>query len=226
MIEIRQIDSLFNEDLNKRQTQVQDPTQKHSRMVHRAKLLLPSIAALLVGMLVIFPMLQNDEKEFMLDITRPQKGELEKLHVENTVLHITDKNNKVNNFTADNIDETTPGSKLIQLTNPDGIIPVAEDDWVNIKAPTGLFNQNTNILELSENVEIFYSPGMTMEVPDATVDFNAGKAYSNSPVHAQGYLGDLDSMGFELYNKTGIIIFTGKTHINIKENSLQGKNDE
>lgn len=193
-------------------------------MVRHAKLLLPSIAAVLIGLLVVFPMIQKDQKEFLLDITRPKKGELEKLHVEKTVFNITDKNNKVNNLTADNIDETSPGSKLIKLTNPDGVLPVSLADWINIKSPTGYFNQNTNILTLVDNVDIFYSPGMNIEVPEITFDFNLSKAYSNKPVKAQGYIGDLDSQGFELYNNTGIIIFTGKTHIKIKEDRLKGNN--
>lgn len=224
MIGVDQIDSLFNEDSQKAVPSKKDDVQKHSLMVRHAKLLLPSIAAVLIGLLVVFPMIQKDQKEFLLDITRPKKGELEKLHVEKTVFNITDKNNKVNNLTADNIDETSPGSKLIKLTNPDGVLPVSLADWINIKSPTGYFNQNTNILTLVDNVDIFYSPGMNIEVPEITFDFNLSKAYSDKPVKAQGYIGDLDSQGFELYNNTGIIIFTGKTHIKIKEDRLKGNN--
>lgn len=223
MIGVDQIDSLFNEDSQKVEKSIKkDAASKHSIMVRYAKLLLPSIAAVLIGLLIIFPMLQKDEKEFLLDITRPKKGELEKLHVEKTILNITDKDNKVNNFTADNIDETSPGSKLIKLTNPDGMIPSAIEDWINIKSPSGLFNQNTNILQLTEDVDIFYSPGMSIEVPDITFDFNASKAHSQSPVKAQGFIGDINAEGFEFYTKTGILIFTGKTHIKLKEDSLQG----
>ncbi len=58
-----------------------------------------------------------------MDVTLPKKGELEKLHMEETVFYITDADNKVNNFNADKIDETEPGSKLLKLTNPQGIVP-------------------------------------------------------------------------------------------------------
>ncbi|MFR8206612.1 MAG: hypothetical protein ACLU99_09995 [Alphaproteobacteria bacterium] len=75
---------------------------------------MPSIAAVLIGLLLVFPSLKKDTRDFKLDITRPKQGELEKLHVENTVFYITDKDNKVNNFLAQNIDETAPGSKIIK----------------------------------------------------------------------------------------------------------------
>lgn len=226
MIDIDKIDSLFNEDARKKDETEKDALLRHSVWVRRAKLLLPSIAAVLIGLLILLPSFSNDEKEFYLDITRPRKGELEKLHVEKTVFNITDKDNKVHNFTADNIDETAPGSKLIKLTNPDGVMPTAENDWVNIKAPTGYYNQSTNQLQLTDNVEVFYSEGMNIKTPNATFDFAASKAFGNRPVTAQGYIGDLDSQGFEFYNKTGIIVFTGKTHIKFKEESLKGKQDE
>lgn len=225
MIDIDKIDSLFNEDSQKKAEKPEkDATIKHTLLVHRAKLLLPSIAAILIGLLAIFPALQKSEKDFLLDITRPQKGELEKLHIEKTILNITDKDNKVNNFTAENIDETSPGSKLIKLSLPDGVMPTSETDWINIKAPVGFFNQETNILNLINNVEIFYSSGMNLNTEEVTVDFKTSDIYSNKPVAAQGHMGDMTSQGFIYHNSTGILVLTGKTHIKIKEDSLRGNN--
>ena len=109
MINVDQIDSLFNEDSQKNQRIKKSAVQKQTKWVRRAKLVLPSFAAVLVGMLILFPALQQNEKDIFLDITRPKKGELEKLHVEKTILNITDKENKFHNFTAENIDETSPG---------------------------------------------------------------------------------------------------------------------
>ena len=91
--------------------------------------------------------------------------------MENTVFYITDADNQVNNFNADKIDETEPGSKLIKLINPQGIIPGDGQDWVNIEAPVGYFNQNTNILQLLEDVELFHSSGMTGNSTEMIYDF-------------------------------------------------------
>lgn len=222
MININQIDSLFNEDSHKTRTPEKIFEQKHTKWVRRAKLILPSFAAVLVGMLVIFPSLQKNEKDIILDITLPKKGELEKLHVEKTVLNITDKDNKVHNFTAENIDETSPGSKLIKLSKPDGMIP-SSSGWINIKSPSGIYNQNENTLLLTNNVEIFYSQGMNIHVHEIMYDFKNSTAQSKEPVKAQGYLGDLKSESFEYNGKTGIAIFKGKTFMKINEDSLKGK---
>lgn len=221
MVDLKKIDTYFYEDskLSNSSTE-QRPLLKHSRFVKLAKLALPSIAAVLIVLLLLFPSLRQDARDFKLDITRPKQGELEKLHVENTVFYITDKDNKVNNFIASNIDETSPGSKLIKLSKPEGILPLDKERWINIKAPIGFFNQTNNLLELKEQVEMFYSEGMNVITSSAFFDFNNSKGYGNKPIKGQGFLGDLEAEGFEFSTKDDILIFKGHNDITIKEESF------
>ena len=222
MVDIKEIDSLFDEESRKQvKTPVRNDISEHTKRVRLAKLILPSFAAVLVALLLIFPSLQNNGKEFLLDVTLPKKGELEKLHVEQTVLNITDKKNRVNNFTADNIDETEPGSKLIKLTNPKGIIPTAKGPWYNIEAPIGYYDQNKQTLRLEQNVDVIYSDGMMGKTQAMTYDFKTETAVSTTPTHADGTFGSLDSQGFKFYNTKDLIIFTGKTHIVIDESQIK-----
>ena len=221
MVDLKKIDTYFNADSKLSSSPAeQQPLLKHSRFVKMAKLALPSIAAGLIGLLLLFPSLRQDARDFKLDITRPKQGELEKLHVENTVFYVTDKDNKVNNFVASNIDETAPGSKLIKLTKPEGILPLDQDRWLSIKAPAGFFNQTTNLLELEEHVEMFYSEGMNVITSSAFFDFNNSKGYGNKPIKGQGFLGDLEAEGFEFSTKEDILIFKGHNDITIKEESF------
>lgn len=223
MFDHEKLDSFFDSEVEIAPKKVDGKETKHTKMVRLTKLILPSIAAVLLGFLIIFPSIKSDINEFKLDITRPLKGELEKLHMENSIFYITDKDNKVNNFIADNIDETSPGSKLIKLNNPEGIIPNQNQTWISLKAPTGYYNQTDNTLDLIEDVELFYSNGMTMKTIKMTFDFNTSKAFGTEPVSGQGEIGDIQSEGFEFYSKTNLLVFTGKTNINIREESLNGK---
>lgn len=220
MLDLNKIDSYFKADSEQPVSTVRPVLNRHSRFVRLAKLTLPSIAAILIALLLLFPSLKKDARDFKLDITRPKQGEMEKLHVENTVFYITDKNNKVNNFIASNIDETAPGSKLIKLTKPEGILPLDQGRWVNIKAPIGYFDQNKNLLELQKNVEMFYSEGMNVVTSSAFFDFNSSRGYGNKPVTGQGFMGDLQAEGFEYSAANDILIFTGHNDITVKEESL------
>ena len=123
MIDHNKIDSYFNQDKTLTTASERPEEQRHTRLVRLAKLLLPGLAAVLISLLLIIPSLQQHEYEFKIDITKPQAGEMEKLHMENSIFDITDKDNQVQHFTARNIDETSPGSKLIKLTRPEGTIP-------------------------------------------------------------------------------------------------------
>lgn len=221
MLDLKQLDSYFNADAKQKTSLSGNKKDKHSDKVKRAKLILPSVAAVLISALLIYPALKKDSNEFELDITLPKKGELEKLHVENTVFYITDKDNKVNNFVASNIDETSPGSKLIKLSNPEGIIPLDDIRWVNLKSPSGLFNQNNNLLELQQNVEIFYSEGMNLSTSSAFFDFNTSKGYGKEKVIGNGFMGSITSEGFEFLAKDHILTFNGHTNININEESIR-----
>lgn len=192
-----------------------------AQRVRMVKLILPCIAAFLLSLLVIIPQIRQQVNEIKIDITKPKAGELEKLHVENTIFYITDKDNKVHNITANNIDETEPGSKLIKISNPEATLPSTNNSWLNIKSPTGYYDQEANSLNLTDKVESFYSDGIMMETFDLTYDFKHSLAYGTTPVHAEGFFGDLQSEGFEFNPETGILIFTGKTNINLNEKGME-----
>ena len=62
---------------------------------------------------------------------------------------------------------------------------------------------------------------MTAQTTEFLYDFKTGIGTSKTPVHSDGYLGDLTSQGAEFYNERNLIIFTGKTHIVIDEDQLK-----
>ena len=196
--------------------------QKHTNIVRLTKLLLPALAATLVALLVLIPYLK-DEHGITINITKPKAGELEKLHVENSVFNITDKNNQVHHFTAQNIDETTPGSKVVKLTNPEGTMPSENQQWINIKSPSGYFNQNTNDLQLEEGVEMFYSEGMNLYLKDISFNFDSQYAHTQNPVSSQGIFGSIQAEGLEYHKKDALLIFIGKSNITIREESFKSR---
>ena len=190
MVDIKKLDTYFNADS---EIPAARPDKKqvnrHTRIVRFAKLFLPSLAAILVGLLLLFPTIHKDVRDFKLDITRPKKGELEKLHVEDTVFYITDE----------------------------GIIPLENGEWNTVKAPLGFFNQKNNLLRLDDDVEMFYSAGMAVHTTEAFFDFPNSKGYGSKPVSAQGVFGNLKAEGFEFSTADDILVFTGHSDITIKE---------
>lgn len=220
MFDKDKLDSFFEDKKSPKNKKLSD-ISKHTKMVRMSKLLLPAIAASIIGLLLIIPNLKEAVNELAFDITKPKLGELEKLHVENTVFYITDADNKVSNFYTSGVDETSPGSKLIRLTQPEGTINAKNNTWVNIKSGEGYYNQNINLLDLVDKTKVFFSEGMNIETEKVSFDFSKAFGYSNTPVIGHGIFGELRSEGLEFYTKTKVIILKGKTFIKINEDSFK-----
>lgn len=213
MSDISKLDSYFREP-QKTAEKTTAQLNRRSRTLRIIKLALPSIAALLVGLLIVIPRLSQDVKSLAFDATLPKKGELEKLHMENSIFYITDYKNKVNNFHADTLDETEPGSKIIKMVNPRGTLPTTLKDEVTIQSPVGFFDQNAKLLTLQDGVILTYSSNNAYTVTQKMfVNFNTGKAYGNDPVSTRSDIGNADAEGFEYYKDNNLLVYTGKTHI-------------
>lgn len=219
MLDPKEIDTYFNADAIKKKIAA-SKIARHTRKVMLAKLALPAIAAILAVTLIIFPSLKDDIKDFGLEFSIG-KGEIEQLNIKNTTMYVTDEKNRVNNFVSEQIQETYVNSKIYDLISPEGMMPLDEIEWLNIKSPKGVFDQNTSLLTLTDTVEIFYSKGMNISTKEASFDFNKSYGYSNHPITGEGFIGKIDAQGFEYNGKDNTLSFTGKTHILINEESLK-----
>lgn len=219
MLEPKQIDDYFNDSAVKRKTS-EKPVSKHTRRVMLAKLALPGLAGILAVTLLFFPSLKKEVKKFGIDFT-VGKGDIEKLNIEKTTVYLTDEKNKVNNFIAEQIKETEPGSQVFTLSSPEAIMPLNNGEWINIKSPDGIFNQKEALLHLRNNVEIFYNRGMTVQSAETFFDFKKSFGYSRKPVTGTGFVGDVSAEGFTFSGQDNVLTFLGKTSIIINPESLK-----
>lgn len=186
------------------------------------KLALPSLAALLIGVLILLPQFNKDINDMTSGLITPRKGELEKFHMENSIFYITDNKNMVNNFNADTLDETAPGSKIIKMINPKGTIPTAQKDEVIIQSPIGYYDQNNKLLTLQSGVNLDYSTGLTTTTEEMFFDFNISKAYGVKTINSKSDSIEVNAEGFEYYKNKNLLIYTGKTHITIQSENIDG----
>lgn len=218
MSDFEKLDTYFRSDSLKQKLNHEDVAKlKREKIMRLIKLLLPAVAAALIGLLAILPGLQNRELDLQLSINTPKSSDLEKLHMENTVFYITDKNNKVSNFTAETIDETEPGSQLVKLIKPEGMMPGDDKNLIYVNSPTGYYDQTKKILSLTDNVTMTYSGGLTARTREMFYNAAEGKAYGVEPITADGKLGSLRSEGFEYYGDRDELVFMKKTYITVKQ---------
>ena len=215
MADTKKIDTYFSKGISS----AYEPdgiTDKRAKKVRIVKLLLPALAAIILGIMVIFPQFKKTQSNIDFDITLPKKGELEKLHVENTLFNITDADNKVSQFTADNIDETEPQSKIIKLVNPKGKISLKNGGFADMHSASGFFDQANNRITLIEDAFINYNAETDIKTSRVTYDFNTHKAKGNADIYVEGIYGKMQAESFSFDTKNEVYELFGNSFLDIK----------
>lgn len=219
MVDLGKIDTYFNK------TDAYAPKEnqramRRSRALIFAKLLMPSVAAILIALIVVMPHWHKDTVINEYDLTIPKKGEIEKLHAEKAVFTTTDKNGKISTFTADSMDETETGSKIIKIIFPKGKIPVRADEvFIEVTSDEGYFDQANNNVKLEKNVRAVYDNATTVETNEVTYDFNTAYAEGNQNVFAFGNWGKLWAEGFA-YDKNKSVLYLQKKSKLVHEDNV------
>ncbi len=213
MFDLRQLDYIFNHNGFKNDFNAESfRLQKEKKFVRLLKIFLPAVAAALIGLLAVLPALKERSDIFQNTI-KPSHNELEKLHIENTQLYMTDKKNRVNSFKADTVDETAPKSQVLKVINPNGRLLLTENKWVDIKSPLALYDQKKKFVDMKNNVDIVYSDGMQAKTEEVFYDAQTAKIYADTPVTAWGKYGNLSSEKFVYLIDDELLTFFGKTDI-------------
>lgn len=97
----------------------------------------------------------------------------------------------------------------VDLTEPKGDMRQENGGWLFVEARQGVFLQKANQVDLAREVLLYRDDGMTMRTESLAVDMKAGAAASSEPVQVEGPLGNLEARGFVMFEKGGVIQFTG-----------------
>ncbi|MBR1600840.1 MAG: LPS export ABC transporter periplasmic protein LptC [Alphaproteobacteria bacterium] len=222
MFDSKKIDSYFDNRQNFELSK--SGLQRNSISWRRLfKLTLPCVAAALLGIMVVMPNIRKsaDLKD---NVTIPRKGEMEKLHIEQTVFNSTDNKNRVNKIVADSVDETTPGSKIMKIINPRGRIPT-DSGVADITASEGIFNQNDNILNLSSDVRAVVDNDTVITSAEANYDFGKEYGWGDKDIKAEGQWGNLTAEAFTYDKNEEILTLKGYNKI-ISQKSVLSANEE
>jgi lipopolysaccharide export system protein LptC len=101
----------------------------------------------------------------------------------------------------------------INLTTPKADITLANGTWLMLQSKRGVYLQNTNQLDLSQDVTLYRDDGTTVVTASASIDLKQNAAAGAEPTHAEGPFGTLDAQGFTVTDKGTAIQFTGPAHL-------------
>lgn len=219
MFDSQKLDAYFDEKdtANTRAKSVRMSNSSWRRLI---KIMLPCVAAMLVGLMIVIP---NIKKNIDLTdtITMPRKNEMEQLHIEQTVFNITDSKNRVNKIVADNVDEIEADSQRYKIINPKATVPTDNGKMV-ITSKIGWFNQQTNVLDLEDNVNAVIDDNTVVQTATASYNFDTAKGWGKQDVNAKGDWGTMRAQAFEYDKNKELLILKGKHRIETTRGILIG----
>jgi len=192
------------------------PLARYSRFVGIMKVLLPAMAAVLLGLVVVWPKLTLTDSSFKIGFARLSTKEVESLAMNNARYFGIDESNRPFAVTSDRALQEPGKSDLVHLTAPKADFTSTSGANIVIDAESGLYHQNSKILDLSGGVNLFHDSGYELHTPTAVVDLAHNSARGTEPVEGFGPQGRIESVGFEISGKGHEITFAGKAHLSLR----------
>lgn len=185
----------------------------HSRFVSMMKFLLPSAAAVLIILVIVWPYLQATDSRFRIGFAALRTGDAEDPAMINPRYMGTDKSDQPFSITADLAKNLLNESATVELEMPKADITLEDGTWLVLTAETGVYARDSKTLELVGAVTLFHDSGYEFKTSKAHIDLAAGAAAGDQPVEGQGPFGTLQAEGFRLIDKGKVIHFTGKSRM-------------
>jgi lipopolysaccharide export system protein LptC len=182
----------------------------YSRFVGMMKLMLPAMAAALLGLVVAWPKLAPRDEEFQLAFANFDLKTVDTLSMQNPHYYGTDNKNLPFTVTADVATQVDPQNMVISLENPVADLTQKSGTGVVINADNGFFRQKDETLDLLGHVDLYQDSGYEMHTESARLRVDKGDATGDEPAHGHGPAGTIEGEGFRMWDRGRTIIFTGK----------------
>ena len=185
----------------------------YSRFVQLMKVLLPTVAALLVVLILVWPYLGSEDLRFRLSFAALTANETEDPSMVNPRYLGIDRENQSFSITADLARRPAEDSPTVELEMPKADITLDDGTWLVVTAHNGVYKQIKKTLELTGAVNMYHDSGYEFNTSKVSIDLEKGLAEGDAAVQGQGPFGDLRGEGFRLIDKGKTIVFTGKSKL-------------
>lgn len=188
----------------------------YSRFVRVMKILLPSLAAVLLALVVVWPRLHLEDTRFRLGFANLSADAVQTLSMENARYFGIDQNNRPFTVTSDRATQEDAQPDIVDLTQPKADFTSKDGSGVFLQADRGYYHQKAQLLDLIGNVSLYHDKGYELHTERAEVNLADSTAHGEVPVHGQGPQGVLEGEGFQIRDKGGDVVVTGKSTLSLK----------
>lgn len=194
--------------------------RRHSGRVRLLKFALPVAAVLMIAAFAARSWL-----------AAPQIGDVDlgSLGIENGRLVMSDPrlegvtggNDRPYRMTAARAIQDIGVSGRIDLEGIDATLPVDEDGWMTVTAPSGVFDREANRLDIDSELTLTTDGGVRAVLKSARVDIGAGSLDTNDPVDISLDGAHITADSMTVRDRGAVLIFENRVRMNIDGGRLR-----
>ncbi|MEO0035132.1 MAG: hypothetical protein RLZZ501_1155 [Pseudomonadota bacterium] len=192
------------------------PFARYSRFVGIMKVVLPALAAVLLGLVVVWPKLTLEHEGFQIGFAKMPLKEVDTLAMRNAQYYGLNQANRPYALSAEvAVQDHAADGDQIQLDRPQADFTTASGANVVITAANGLYRKGEHTLLLTGDVNLYHDSGTELHTDAATVDLARSTVRGDRPVTGHGPQGTIDAAGFEVTDKGQSLTFTGQSRMTL-----------
>jgi len=185
---------------------------RYSRFVGLMKVMLPAVAASLLGLLVVWPSLSPAHRERLAaGQPRVDAARFDTLSIRNPRYYGTDDKNLPFTVTADVATQLDPQNLVVTLERPVADLNRGDGTGIIVDGDTGFYRQKNDTLDMIGHVDFFRDDGYELHTESARIDIAHGGATGDQAVQGQGPAGTVEGQGFTMTDRGHTILVTGRS---------------
>jgi lipopolysaccharide export system protein LptC len=117
--------------------------------------------------------------------------------------------------TAEYAEQEIANPNIVHLSEVRARLDNPSQGWIRLTSPQGVFDTNKEMLELTGDIKVSSSSGMTSHLTRAELDMSARRAVSDEPVLVEAMNGTINAESMELLFEERRVIFRGDVRVHI-----------
>jgi lipopolysaccharide export system protein LptC len=185
-----------------------------SRLIDVLRILLPVLALILVGLVVVWPQIMPGPAGISVPTFVPGEGdEPDLLRMDSPRYVGQTSRNRPYEVTAQSASLDPLVASIVHLDRPAADIALGEDGDVRVMALSGTYDRDTEKLVLDGGIEVVTSSGYRFVTPSARVSLAQGRVQGWQPIEGAGPTGRLWADRFEITEAGDVLRFNGRVKV-------------
>jgi len=217
------------EALNERRSSVRmsAQAQAYSIIVKKLRWALPITAMGILLILLVWPRISKELENIRFKVAPIDQKILEQAATQNTLLSAdfasVDSKGRPFHILAEQAVQQNDDANTVQLIKPNGTLKSSETETINLSGDTGVYQQDTQYLTLTNNVVMTRTDGSVMKTEKLNMNMQTNSAATDQPITIDGPQGSIAAQGMTSIDGGAKTVFDGPVKLIVHTNtSLKG----